>query len=266
MLVSPRHYTLNLTGNFWVNDLLEGAPARFLTHARMPKTTFKFLCDVIRQRRLLNNSLKLDVEAKLMMFMRLCGRCLTVRELAERFQVSLNTVSETLYTVTSALMQLVPSFIQLPTTIETPRQILDDSRYFPFFEHFIGAADGTHIPIHVPEDLQGRFRSRKGTICQSVLAMCDFDGLFTYVLAGWEGQANDMAVLNDAMTNRGLRLPFGCKILVDSGYSNRPSHITPYRNVRYHLKEFDRSIRGYVTCFVVVIQYHFDIRPQTTKR
>ncbi|XP_052483726.1 uncharacterized protein LOC105784917 [Gossypium raimondii] len=87
--------------------------------------------------------------------------------------------------------------------------------------------------------MQGRFRSRKGGTTQNVLATITFDLKFAYVLAGWEGSAHDSRILSDALSRpRGLRIPEGKYYLLDLGYGIRIGCITPYRGVRYHLKEF----------------------------
>lgn len=46
---------------------------------------------------------------------------------------------------------------------------------------------------------------------QNVLAACNFDLEFIYVLSGWEGSAHDAKVLNDALTrsNNRLEVPEG---------------------------------------------------------
>ena len=49
-------------------------------------------------------------------------------------------------------------------------------------------------------------RNRKGVISQNVLAACNFDLEFIYVLSGWEGSAHDSKVLQDALTRRTNRL------------------------------------------------------------
>lgn len=51
------------------------------------------------------------------------------------------------------------------------------------------------------------FRNRKGDISQNVLAACNFDLEFIYVLSGWEGSAHDSKILNDALTRNTNRLP-----------------------------------------------------------
>ncbi|KAH1031795.1 hypothetical protein J1N35_043969 [Gossypium stocksii] len=108
-----------------------------------------------------------------------------------------------------------------------------------YINNCIGALDGTHVRTSVPFNIQGRFRNRKGGTTQNVLAAITFDLKFSYVLAGWEGSAHDSRILRDALSRlRGLRIPKGKYYLADAGYGIRNGCITPYRGVRYHLKEF----------------------------
>ncbi|KAK5784876.1 hypothetical protein PVK06_039415 [Gossypium arboreum] len=59
------------------------------------------------------------------------------------------------------------------------------------------------------------------------------------ILSGWEGSAHDSHVLSDALSRlRGLRIPKGKYYLADAGYGIRKGYITPYRDIRYHLKKF----------------------------
>lgn len=66
----------------------------------------------------------------------------------------------------------------------------------------MGAIYGTHIPAMVPMCDAPSYRNRKGQISQNVLAVCNFDMEFIYVLSGWEGSAHDSKVLYDALTKR----------------------------------------------------------------
>jgi hypothetical protein len=63
--------------------------------------------------------------------------------------------------------------------------------------------------MHIPLELQPRYRNRKGTLSQNVLAVCNFDMRFVYVLAGWEGSAHDARVLIDAIAHKGFKTPAG---------------------------------------------------------
>ncbi|KAE8726869.1 putative ripening-related protein 6-like [Hibiscus syriacus] len=135
-------------------------------------------------------------------------------------------------------MKLYKLAIRLPDE-STPPEIINNSRFYPYFKDCVGALDGTHIRASVPPNIQGRFRSRKGETTQNVLAAIKFDLKFSYVIAGWEGSAHDSRILTDALTRpRGFSIPEGKYYLADAGYGIRNGIISPYRGVRYHLKEF----------------------------
>lgn len=108
----------------------------------------------------------------------------------------------------------------------------------------MGAIDGTHIPAIVKKENRERFRNRKGTLSQNVLAACSFDMLFLYVAVGWEGSASDMKVLRWAVESGGFKVPNGRYYLADSGYANTSKFLCPYRNHQYHLAQFNRQNRS----------------------
>ncbi|KAL0413824.1 UNVERIFIED_CONTAM: hypothetical protein Sradi_1584100 [Sesamum radiatum] len=126
----------------------------------------------------------------------------------------------------------------------TPKPIDDnctDSRW-KWFKECLGALDGTHIKVRVPTSEKGRYRTRKGDIVVNVLGVCDKSMKFIYVLTGWEGSAADSRVLRDAVNRpNGLRVPIGNYYLCDNGYTNGDGFLTPYRGVRYHLKEWEHG-------------------------
>ncbi|CAH9105221.1 unnamed protein product [Cuscuta epithymum] len=135
-----------------------------------------------------------------------------------------------------------PDFKDIPLDFkDIPLQIATDDRYMPHFENCIGAIDGTHIAITVPEEDQLRYRGRKGIPTTNVLVVCDFDLLFTYVLTDWEGSAHDSRIFLDAINNPTLNFPKpprGKYYLVDKGYPERDGYLTPYPKIRYHQSEF----------------------------
>ena len=53
-----------------------------------------------------------------------------------------------------------------------------------FFYNCIDVIDGTHVPIVVPVSKVVQHTGRHGYTTQNVLAICDFDMRFTFVLAG----------------------------------------------------------------------------------
>ena len=70
-----------------------------------------------------------------------------------------------------------------------------------------------------------------------MLAVCNFNIQFVFVLFGWEGSAHNGRVLFDAQSCYNFNTPKGKYWLRDAGYGNSKYVIAPYRSVRYHLKE-----------------------------
>ena len=76
------------------------------------------------------------------------------------------------------------------------------------FKGAIGALDGTLIHAHIPVDKQIPFRGRGGKECfQNVMAVCDFNMKFIYVMAGWEGIVHDSRVLNETLRHPSNKFP-----------------------------------------------------------
>jgi hypothetical protein len=82
-----------------------------------------------------------------------------------------------------------------------------------------------------------RYRNRKGFIGQNVLAACNFAMFFVYILSGWEGSASDSLIYEYAREHD-FAVPVGKFYLADAGFLLCDALITPYRGVRYHLKEW----------------------------
>ena len=57
--------------------------------------------------------------------------------------------------------------------------------------------DGTHVIAVVPTEKYIPYFGRKGYPIQNVMAACDFDMLFTFVLPGWEGVAHTTSIFLD---------------------------------------------------------------------
>jgi hypothetical protein len=169
---------------------------------------------------------------------------LSMRKLAERFQRSSETINRRYHKVMRHF--LYPSFFQTAVsqpTISTPlaAQIEYNSDFFPFFIDCIGAIDGTHIPVITPTSEQIPFRNRKGFLCQNVLASCNFDLQFTMVMSGWEGSVADSTLWLEARRTGALVIPEGKYLLGDAGFANCDACLTPYRGVRYHLREWAKA-------------------------
>jgi len=71
-------------------------------------------------------------------------------------------------------------YVKFPCADKVPPQILNNAKFFPFFEGCLGAVDGTHIESFIPSEDVPRYRNRKGGLSQNVLAACTFDLRFCY--------------------------------------------------------------------------------------
>jgi hypothetical protein len=100
----------------------------------------------------------------------------------------------------------------------------------------VGAVDGSHIPVFVPD--QKRFINQKGYVSQNMLAVCNFNMEFTYVMPGWEGSAHDGRIWDAARTGT-LKIPEGKWLLGDAGFPLSNSCLIPYQGTKYHLKDWD---------------------------
>ena len=125
---------------------------------------------------------------------------------------------------------------------------MNDEDFYPYFRDSLGAIDGTHIPVFVPEEKRAPYRNRKGLVSQNVLAACSFEFKFVYILSGWEGSASDSLVYQDARATD-FQIPEGKYYLADAGYPNTDALLAPYRGVRYHLKEWGNS-KDRCVCFL----------------
>ncbi|XP_026399632.1 putative nuclease HARBI1 [Papaver somniferum] len=234
-------YDSILSGSAHVDEVLNGHDARCQKNFRMEKHVFLLLCELLQEKQLLRHSKGVRVEEKVAIFMLVVGHNERNRVLQERFQHSGETISRHFNAVLDAIVQLADDFLQ-PAGPCTPDEIRDNPRFYPYFKNCVGAIDGTHIPAMVSEEEQPLYRNRKGFISQNVLVACSFDLQFHYVLAGWEGSAHDGRVLDSALTRSDKLIVLEGKFyLGDAGFALTPSFITPYRGVRYHLKEYGRN-------------------------
>ncbi|KAI3446871.1 hypothetical protein Pfo_003536 [Paulownia fortunei] len=154
--------------------------------------------------------------------------------MCERFQHFLETISKHMKHVAKALTKLAPELITTPNFQTTHTKILNDSSLYLYFKNCVGAIDGTFMAVWVPQSKQNTYHNRKRDLTQNVMAVCDFNLMFTYVLTGWKGSTNDSPVLMDALNKY---------YLVDFGYCNFPSFLAPYLQHRCHINSWTDAYR-----------------------
>jgi hypothetical protein len=148
-----------------------------------------------------------SVEA-LGMFLWIVGSPHSVRQAEDHFTRSMETISHKLDKVLSSVLKLGADIIRpLDPEFTIVHQRLQSPRFAPFFNNCIRAIDGTHIPVVVPSNKMVQHTGIHGYTTQNVLAICDFDMRFTFVVAGWPGSVHDIRVFNDAISKYGDKFP-----------------------------------------------------------
>jgi len=241
----PRHPQRNfeVQGEAYTNFLLNGNPRTMTDLLRVDSFTFVSLVGLIVERGRIDwNRKRLSVEVSLAMFLYICGLNHRMRTTADRFQCSTDTVHRHFKYMVRALCNVAPLVIHPPDMNEVPAKIVNDRRFNPWFENCVGAIDGTHVDAWVPASREGRYRGRKTVKTWNVMAICSFDGKFTFVYPGWEGSAHDSRVLAAAVADEVNNFPHPPAhkyYLVDAGYPNTIGFLAPYRGQRYHKDDFD---------------------------
>ncbi|KAI7956854.1 hypothetical protein MJO28_003949 [Puccinia striiformis f. sp. tritici] len=174
----------------------------------------------------------------ILLYMLITG--LSNRKLQQRFQRSASTISITINQLVKDItgnQVLIWKFIALPAhNAGTPDEIKSNPKFSPYFDDCVGSVDGSHIPVHVND--QTAFVNWKGYPSQNVLAICNFNMEFTYVMPGWEGSAHDGRLWDEAWISS-LKIPPGKWLLGDAGFPLSESCLVPYRSTKYHLKDWD---------------------------
>ncbi|XP_010490073.1 PREDICTED: uncharacterized protein LOC104767795 [Camelina sativa] len=132
--------------------------------------------------------------------------------------------------------------------VDIPPRIMHDRRYFPYFQHCIGAIDGTHLRVHVGGDKKITYWNHHNYTSMNILAVCEFNMRFIYTRIGVPGRAHDSKILTYCARHDNF-FPFPSSekyFLVDSGYPNRRGFLAPYRGESYHPNHFSGRRPGTV--------------------
>ncbi|XP_059654215.1 uncharacterized protein LOC132300925 [Cornus florida] len=214
-----------------MNELRINEKCRNITH--MEPKAFQIFCEMLIRDGGLRPTKRANVEEQVAKFLHIISHNVRNRTMSFFFCRSGKTISRHFRSVLKAVILLEGQFLKQPSGLDVPLEILNNDRFHPYFKNCIGTIDGTHVRVKV-------YHGRKNYPTVNVLAACSFDMKFTYVLPGWEGTASDSSVMTSALKRKGdkLILPEGKFYLADVEYPLKAGLITPYRGVRYHLKEY----------------------------
>ncbi|KAL4561033.1 hypothetical protein LXL04_033194 [Taraxacum kok-saghyz] len=220
-----------------LHRLLHGGKCRELI--RVSEQAFKKLCTILQRDGGLRPTQRMSVEEHVARFLHIVGNDMRNTLISWTYRRSKSTTSRCFHRVLRAVIALESRYIQQPQGNVVAKEIQEKNRFYPYFKNCVGAIDGTHVRVKVHSKDAPRYRGRKGYPTINVLAACSFDLKFTYVLTGWEGTASDSRILKSALNREDkLVIPPGRYCLVDAGLPHTTQLMTPYRGVRYHLKEY----------------------------
>ncbi|KAL7597637.1 hypothetical protein Lser_V15G22777 [Lactuca serriola] len=225
-----------MTGHEFTLELLHRNPLQCLEVLRMSRESFVRLCAHFRVNYALKDSKHVSVEEKMAMFLMMIGHNQRYVIIKRRFQHSKQTIHKFFHEVLSKMLLFAHDII-VPTSFNPNPNIPGHNRRLRrVFKGAVGALDGTLIHVVVPANKRDLYRSRgKGDCYQNVLAICDFNMMFTFVVAGWEGIAHDSRILSEALANPHAPFPLPPPdkyYLCDAAYANIRGFMAPYRNAK----------------------------------
>ena len=117
-----------------LNRLYNGTDADCISELRMRKDVFHRLCDHLRSRGLLEDSINVSIEEQVAMFLKFVGHRWTNRSVAFEFLQSGETVSRYFNAVLDALCVLSCDIIAMRTTETHTKISSSPGRFHPYFE------------------------------------------------------------------------------------------------------------------------------------
>jgi hypothetical protein len=189
------------SGIQWVTRCMT-TPRYFYKMFRMSPEIFHVLHDLLVSTYGLNSTNNVSSIESLAMFLWIVGGPESFSQAENRFTRSFWTVHTKFHEVLKCLCKLAKDNVTpRDPTFSTEHERLREDRFWPHFKDAIGAIDGSHIQVVVPLDETISHTCRHGYTSQNVLAICDFDMRFIFVVAGWPGSAHDSRILTHALAN-----------------------------------------------------------------
>lgn len=115
-----------------MNWLRQGEKCKDVTRMRLH--AFEMLVYILRESFRLNDTWNSSVEEQLVKFLFLLAHSVRNRILGFFFRQSGETVSRQFHNVLKAIISLEDHFLNQPSGLETPPEILDNSRFYPYFK------------------------------------------------------------------------------------------------------------------------------------
>ncbi|KAL8547123.1 hypothetical protein ACS0TY_006734 [Phlomoides rotata] len=183
-----------------------------INHLRMSRCVFSRFCHLLETFGGLKSTRNCTIVEKAAMFLSILAHHTKNRIVKSNHIRSGRTVSKHFHRVLNSVIILHSILLSQPKPID---ENCTNGRW-RHFKGCLGALDGTYINVTVPVQDRARYHNRKGDISVNVLAVCDINMNYVYVLTGWEGSAADSRVLRNAITrSNGFRIPQGFHFILN---------------------------------------------------
>ncbi|KAL8540874.1 hypothetical protein ACS0TY_002206 [Phlomoides rotata] len=207
-------------------------------HIRKNSDCFNRLCCLLQNLGGLRSTRNVSISEQVAIFLTALSHLTKNRVVKHSFRRSGYTISKHFNGVLNTLLRLHRVLLAKPVPVPE-----DSTDYrWKYFKGYLSALDGSYIPVRVPHSDIPRYRNRKRNVSVNVLAICDQNMNYIYVLFGWEGSAADSRILRDAVTRtHRLKVPHvdkmdnNQKMPIASG--GRKKNVTNCRRVWTYMEE-----------------------------
>ena len=262
-LVKEPYHTSILTGQGWVDELINGHPNRIWAELGMKSDVFLALISKLRELGYADSKyVSLEEQPffymhqlQALQFAILANGFKDPMKLFQSITLSIFICIEITYYFSFGYFQKMTKifshapfytdYVKQLTPADNPSQYIIENPKLRHFSKALGAIDGSHIHVSPPRFMLDSCCNRKGFLSQNCLFCSSFDFLFTYSLTGWEGSAADARIYGDAIRTD-LNVPDGWYFLADAGFPHCKELLVPYQGIRYHLHERGKANLRYL--------------------
>ena len=205
-VLNPQLNFRDLSGRQWVQMTLSNDKRCFDNFRMYPDAFNRLHWEIVNCHGLPLCFDNFDSMEALGLFLWACGTRQSQKQVSYRCGRTQGVVGKKFDEVIEALFSFAhrvigPKDAHFSTVHDTLRE------YSPMSDGCIGALDCTHIPLKFNRQSRQHFLDRNNMTTQNVLAICDFDMIYTYVGVGMSGAAHDMAVLKKGWETGDFRHP-----------------------------------------------------------
>jgi len=213
---------------------LEMSDENFIKEFRMTKDDVSFLNSLLKEDLVSRGKRQCDLTAKekILISLKTLASGSFQNSVKDSLIVSQPTVSRCVNEFVEAVCKKANQFIYMPRTASERETIKQGFYNVARFPGVLGCVDGTHIPIIAPSEDEYAYVNRKNFHSINVQAVCDFNMIFTDVVAKWPGSHHDSFILSSSAICYRFELgEYGNGwLLGDSGYGLKQWLITPIAN------------------------------------